>query len=220
METGRKLRSVQIFKKGNEVSYNDYPALLFTSFNNEDAPKEIPFDVRNTGARDYLSRSDGFKDMFLYIRACNSVLKGNTTTNYVMDKRLFRKIDGGDLKFCANQYDDFFKGDVEPKHGTVMFMEEGCFVYLILGNRVTMKLKGMDGHYICAAFFKKNFLLGFEEGIITDKGLLIMNSGYYEGGKDTGVYLSFTVVTLQYAKNKNLRLYETDRVKEKIYILE
>jgi len=204
-----------------EITYNDYPALLYTSFDKDDAPNELPFNVKDTGVRDYLSQCKGFKDLFLCIGIYNSIAKENTTTNYRIEDRLFRKMDGGDFKFCEIQYDNFFRDKIEPKHGTVMFKEGGNYVYMLLGRDGTKALKGMNGRYICSAFFQKNLFIGFEEAIITDKGLLgVMNTGYYEGGMDLGSYLSFVIVTLAYANNKKMKLYKSDRVKEKIFILE
>jgi hypothetical protein len=158
--------------------------------------------------------------MFTFIGAYNSMVKENTTTNYIIDDRLFRKMDGGDFKFCEIQYDNFFRDNVKEKRGTIMFKEEGNYVYMLLGHHETKAIKGMDGRYFCTALFKKNMLLGFEEAIITEQGLGVMNTGYYDGGMDLGSYLSFVIVALAYANNKNLRLYQSDKIKETVYVLE
>ena len=203
-----------------EISYNDYPALLFTSFDKDDAPEELPFNVKDNDVRDYLSRCTGFKEMFTLIGAFNSMVKENTTTNYIIDDRLFRKMDGGDFRFCEIQYDNFFRNYVQEKRGVVMFKDGGNYVYMLLGKEETKALKGMNGRYICTAFFQKNHFIGFEEAIITNQGLGVMNTGYYEGGMELGGYLAFVIVTLAYANNKNLRLYKSDRIREKIFVLE
>jgi len=119
-----------------EITYNDYPALLYTSFTKNDAPEELPFNVSNTRARDYLSKCSGFNNMFTFIGAFNSMVKENTTTNYIIDDRLFRKMDGVDMKFCEIQYDNFFRYDVKEKRVVVMFREGGNYVYMLLGKGV------------------------------------------------------------------------------------
>jgi len=203
----------------NEISYNDYPALLFTSFY-RDEMNGLPFTVKDKDVRDYLSRCSGFKEMFLNIGAFNSLAKENKSTNYMIEDGLFRIMDGGDCKFCGLQYGNFFRDEVPAKHGTVIFRKGGNCVYLLLDRERTKALKGVNGRYICTAFFLKDLFIGFEEAIITDENLAIMHNGYYEEGMIKGGYLAFVIVTLAYAHNKNLRLYKSDKIKEKIYVLE
>jgi len=202
-----------------EINYNDYPTLLFTSFNKEDAPNELPFEVKNEGIGEYLSWCEGFKGMFGYIAACNSIEKKNTTTNFTFDDAMFRKIDRDD-NFRYVQFRQFFENYVKAKHGSILLKEGGTYVYLLLGQKETKALKKMDGRYICTAFFKSNYFIGFEEAFVTDQGLRVLNTGYYDGGMDAGGYLSFVVVTLSYAHNKELKIYDSETVKETIYILE
>jgi len=201
------------------ITYNDYPSLLFTSFDKETAPEELPFEVANEKALTFLSKSKGFNEMFGYIAAKNSLQKENTTTNYYFDNEIATKIDSDDY-FRNRHFGDFFSNYVKAKHGTIMFKEGGQYVYLLLGHKETKALKKVNGRYICTAMFKTNFFIGFEEAIITEKGISVLPTGYYESGMDVGGFLSFVIITLEYASGfADLPIFQSNTIKEKIYCL-
>lgn len=96
--------------------------------------------------------------------------------------------------------------------------EGGQYIYSLLGKEETKRLHKRNGRYIVAPLFKENTFIGFEEGPITDSGVDVLPTGYYAGGMDKGGYLSFVMVTLGHAEDKNYQLLNTS-IKEKIFQL-
>jgi hypothetical protein len=201
------------------VNYNDYPTLLFLSYDRDTAPDELPFEVGNENVREYLSRCKGFQDMFANIAAKNSLQKENTTTNYLLTDTLFHKIDD-DYYFRNLYFGDFLAEYVKGKSGTIRFRDGGQDAYMLLGNKESKEWKKVKGRYICTALFMKNFFIGFEEAVITEKGLSVLPTGHYEGGMNIGGYLSFVLIALAYANSlKEMPLYESEKIKERVYEL-
>ena len=201
-----------------DINYNNYPTLLFLSYSKENAPEELPFEVASVGVRDYLIKTPGYQELFAYIAAMNSLKEENTNTNYLLNDNLFAQIDNNEYLRNEN-FKKFFTEYVKPKHGSIIFKNGGQYVYLLLGKNETKKLKGKDGRYMAVALFRNNFFIGFEEAIITDRGMQVMETGRYDGGMDIGGYLSFCITTLSYANNKELPVYKSQTILEKIYEL-
>ena len=201
-----------------QVTYNDYPSLLFLSYNKDNAPEELPFEVASLQVRDYLTSCKGYQELFAYIAVKNTIEGRNTTTNYLLSDSTFTKIDSND-SFRNEQFRNFFSEYVKPQHGAILFKQGGQYVYLLLGKNETKQLKNREGRYIAVTLFKGNFFIGFEEGIITDRGIDVMQTGHYEAGMDVGGYISFCIITLAYANKKTLQAYESITIKEPIYLL-
>jgi hypothetical protein len=200
------------------ITYNNYPTLLFLSYDKDNAPEELPFEVASPAVRDYLNTSTGYNELFAYIPVKNSLEGRNTNTNYLLNDDLFTKIDSSEF-FRNEQFRNFFTTYVKPKHGTIVFKNGGQYVYLLLSRQDTKSLKKKDGRYMAVALFRNNFFIGFEEAIISERGLEVMPTGRYESGMDLGGYLSFCIITLSYANNKELPLYNNETIKEKIFVL-
>ncbi len=200
------------------ISYNNYPSLLFLSYNKDNAPEELPFQVASLQVQEYLSKCKGYKEMFSYIAVKNTLEEKNTTTNYLLSDELFSKTDSND-EFRNQEFKNFFLNYVKPKHGTILFKNEGHYVYLLLGKHETKEIKKKEGRYVAVALFKSNFFIGFEEGIVHEKGIEVFKTGNYEGGMDVGGYISFCLITLAHANNKNLRVYKNEQIKETIFEL-
>lgn len=199
-----------------DITYNNYPGLLFTSYNKDTAPDELPFEVASQAVRMYLSRSTGFHEMWAIIGTKNSL--DDTATNYELSDRNFSRIDSNH-DFRNSQFRAFFENYVKPKYGNIAFKEGGHYVYLLLSKQETKQLKNADGRYMAVALFRQNFFIGFEEAIITEKGLKVMETGHYEGGMDVGGYLSFCIIALAYANQANPSLTHYEKIKETLWML-
>lgn len=199
------------------IDYNTYPLLLHTSFAKDDAPAELPFEVASADVRNYLSDCKGYQEMFAYIAIRNTVKKENSNTHYYLNDDLFHRIDGDD-RFRNDNFRNFFLSYVKPKNGVILFKDCGQYLYVLLGVQETKKLKRRYGRYIAVALFKGDFFIGFEEGYITDSGIQVEHTGHYENGMDIGGYISFVLITLGFAGEKELQLSETTTI-EKVYTL-
>jgi len=198
----------------NNLTYDNYPGLLFTSFTKDNAPDELPFEVSTFEVRNYLSRTSGFQEMWGYIGSKNSL--GGVATNYFLSDYTFHRIDSNH-DFRNAQFRAFFENYVKPKYGNLIFKEGGHYTYLLLSKQETKQLKNADGRYMAVSLFRQNFFIGFEEAIITERGLKVMETGHYEGGMDIGGYLSFALITLAYANEKTPIAYEAEKIKEKLW---
>ena len=201
-----------------EINYSNYPLLLFTSFDKDDAPPDLPFEVVSEDIHAFLSGSKGFQEMFALIAVKNTLAKENTNTHFSLDDNIFHQIDSDDF-FRNKQFNNFFAEYIKPKHGVILFKDGGQYVYMLLGHKETEKLKNRKGRYIAVALFAKNHFIGFEEGYITEKGISVEHTGHYEGGMAVGGYISFTIITLAYAENRDNIPLDTS-VKESIIQLQ
>lgn len=200
------------------ITYNEYPTLLFLSYNDENAPEELPFEVASLQVKAFLSNCIGYQEMFAYIAVKNSIENKNTTTNYLLSDRMFNLVEHNET-FRNTHFRNFFKEYVIPQRGTILMKNGGQYVFLLLGKNETKAFKKRDGRYMATALFRENFFIGFEEAIIGEKGIEVMQTGHYEAGMDVGGYLSFCIISLAYAHKKSLPDYKSDTIKEKIYML-
>lgn len=199
------------------ITYDNYPLLLHTSFTKNDAPSELPFEVVSADVRDYLANCAGYQELFAYIAVRNTLLKSNSNTHYYLDDVMFHRVDSDD-RFRNENFRNFFLSYIKPKNGVILFKDCGQYLYVLLGVQDTKKLKKRDGRYIAVALFKGDFFVGFEEGLITDKGIQVEHNGRYENGMDVGGYISFVLITLGYAEDRDRNLIDT-QTNERIYKL-
>ncbi len=199
------------------INYDDYPALLHTSFTKDDAPRELPFEVVSKSVRDYLAHCKGFNEMFALIAVKNTLKGENTNAHFYLDDNLFHKIDD-DYGFRNDMFRKFFTEYIKPKNGVILFKNGGQYVYMLLGAQETKKLKKRDGRYIAAALIVGNFFVGFEEGYITDKGVKVERTGHYESDMPVGGYISFVLITLAFAGDDYNTLVSSE-TSEKIFKL-
>lgn len=199
------------------ITYDEYPLLLHTSFTQKDAPDELPFEVVSTSVQNYLSNCNGYKEMFALIAIKNSLEKENSNTHYWLNNNLFNKVDSDDY-FRNTNFRNFFGIYLKSQNGTILFKDGGQYLYMLCDVKETKNIKNKDGRYIAVALFRKNFFIGFEEGYISERGIQIAETGHYENNMPIGGYISFVLITLGYANNRELSLLESP-TKEKIYCL-
>lgn len=200
------------------INYTNYPLVLFTSFDKTDEVEGLPFALESESARMYLSNNKGVKNLFGFIGAKNTLKGENACIYYHLNDNLFYKIEY-DVFFRQRNFSKFFVGSyIKAKYGVILLGEGGQYIYSLLGKEETKRLHKRNGRYIAAALFVENTFIGFEEGAITDSGVDVLPTGYYAGGMDKGGYLSFVMVTLGHAEDKNYQLLNTS-IKEKIFQL-
>ena len=203
------------------ITYQKYPLLLFLSYDINTAPDEIPFVARDNDAMKYLQDAAGLHELFAYIVA----KKGFTEkkhVNYFLPDELFLRIDSDD-QFRNKYFAEFFNGYITPVSGTILFRGGGQYCFVLLGKHETKELKKVDGRYIAAGLFVENNFVGFEEALITEKGVEMLQTGYYSNGMDVGGYISFVIVFLAYLHGKNdlpLVAEEINKTTETIYQLQ
>ena len=199
------------------ITYNTNPTLLHTSFDKDDAPTELPFKVEDKHVASYLTTCAGYNEMFAIITVKNSLAKKNSCTHFYLDDALFHKIDS-DNYFRTKNFNIFQSEYIKPKYGVINFQEGGQYVYLLLGVNDTKTYKRLKGRYIAVALLKEDFLIGFEEAIITEKGIEVPESGVYSNGMDKGGYISFVAITLAHA-GENYKETVESKTQETIYKL-
>lgn len=189
------------------IDYNNYPLLLHTSFTREDVPTELHFEVVSVEVREYLSKCNGYSELFGIIGAKNTLKREDSNTHFYLEDKLFHKIDSDD-HFRRQQFSNFFSDYIKPKNGTILFKDGGQYLYLLLGVQETGKLKKRNGRYIAVALFQGDLFIGFEEGYITERGVQVEHTGHYENEMPVGGYISFVLVTLAFAGDKQHELFE------------
>lgn len=201
-----------------EINYDNCPMLLYTSFTKDDTPDELPIEIVSQAQHDYLSKYIGFNSIFSTISVRNSMLGKNSNTHFCLSDDILSKIEYDD-SFRDRYFKSFFSNFKNTKNGVIIFKECAQYVYLLLGERDTRLLKKREGRYIAAALLCNNNFIGFEEGIIlNNNGIEVLPTGFYESGMDVGGFISFVLITLSYAGNREHPIMNTSG-QEKIYKL-
>jgi len=203
-----------------DVTYNNYPALLYMSFDEETAPAEFVFELVSEDDAAFLSAHNHHRELLAYAALQNSIHHADTTTNYLLSDSMFKTIDSN-VTFRTHYFKRFFETAIPPQHGTIIFRDGGQYVYLFLSENDTLLFKGLKGRYICTMVMKDNIFVGFEEALIVPEGLKVFKTGHYHFDMEQAGYISFVCITLSYASTQsNLPLYHSDKVKEKIFMLQ
>ncbi|WP_188930057.1 hypothetical protein [Puia dinghuensis] len=188
----------------------------------KNAPQELPFQAENNEAKNYLKGAVGLHEFFGYTIAKKEFKREEKHLNYLIPDELCFKIDG-DSHFRNSNFSTFLNCYIKPKTGTILCRDGGQYCFILLGKHETKELKKTEGRYIAAALFMENIFLGFEEGVITEKGLQVWHTGYYSNAMDIGGFLSFVMVFLAYLNSKdNLSLVGKDinNTSEIIYLVD
>ncbi|GEM63939.1 hypothetical protein SF1_19210 [Sphingobacterium faecium NBRC 15299] len=195
------------------INYTRYPSLLFLSYDKDNAPEELPFEVDSLDIRNYLANCSGYGEMFAIIASFNSY--GYAPTHYWLNNKNFSDVEFND-NFRNSHFKDFILSEpAEIQYGCICFKDGGQYVYLYLPPDKA-KIKGIQGAYLCTALFKENLFIGFEEAIV-NKGFSVIPSGYYSGGMDIGGYLSFVSICLSFfSKGTGNISKEINMTKERI----
>ncbi|WP_146202330.1 hypothetical protein [Dyadobacter jejuensis] len=199
-----------------KITYHSYPMLLHTSFDKENAPDVLPFVMPDEKTIKKVQANKGFQQLLPTIAIKNTVAGKNATTNIYLSDTTFQKVEY-DEYFRNTQFRQFFTSSIKPKYGTILMKEGATYVYMLLSKQETKGLKNLDGCYIAVALFIRDVFLGFEEGVITNNGIEVNQTGIYNGGMDIGGYISFVIITLSHAEGKTFKLVEC--VSEKIISL-
>lgn len=177
------------------ITYNNYPSLLFLSYNKDNAPEELPFQVASESVLRFLFGSEGYNEMFAIFTSLNSL--SMKPRHFWLNNKNFKDVEYN-LNFRNSHFSEFLSSEQkEVQYGVICFKDGGQYVYLYLPPGKA-KMKGIESDgYLATALFKGNVFIGFEEAIV-GRGLSVMPTGYYEGGMDIGGYLSFTIVCLSF----------------------
>lgn len=201
------------------ITYSKFPLLLYTSYDKETAPEDLPFEMPDEATLQKVKQSQGFGKLFAYIATRNSLENKNTCTYFYLTNYTFNLVEF-DAHFRNENFKNFFSEYVTPKRGCITFGEGGgTYVYVLLSVQETKALYNKNARYIGVAFFKENIFLGFEEGFIMQKNVEVVPNGIYIGGMDKGGYLSFCLITLAYANGRNLKTIASQVIRETIYEL-
>ncbi len=181
------------------ITYNQYPSLLFLSYDKDNAPEDLPFEVSSINVRNWLSKSKGYGEMFGIIASLNTI--GNRPKHYWLNDNNFNLVEYND-GFRNINFRNFISDAEkhETQYGCICFKNGGQYVYLLAQSPLSNSLKGENGLYFATALFMNNIFIGFEEGIVNN-GFSVMPTGHYANGMDIGGYLSFVSICLSFFKN-------------------
>ena len=196
----------------HQITYNTHPFLLFFSQDCETRVSELPFNILSDDDGKFLENSKGFSEMFDFVFAMNSHKKKNASTNYFYAPSPMLDI--------PNLLSAFLQSEIQTQYGLFLLPNCGQYAYIVIDKPTTQEIKKQKGNYICTAIFQANGFLAFEEGLVFDDGIDCLPTGYFSKGKAKGDFLVLVSVLLALAQKKQpLKLYQSDKIKEKIYLL-
>lgn len=156
------------------INNTDFPILLFSSYNKDNAPTELPFRVPDKETEHALSSSKGFQELLGLIGTFNTV--GQKPEHHWLNNKLFGDIENSQTLRNTN-FNKFLSAQAAQVHyGTISFMIGGQYLYLYL-PRDKGEIKESPGGYLASALFKNNLFVGFEEAFIMDKGFSVLPDG-------------------------------------------
>lgn len=197
-----------------KITYNQYPLLLYTSYNQKNTPNELIMGSVNEKTMQKALNHKGYNHFLPLIITLNS--KDHQAVNYFLSEKIQNRI------LNEENFRYYFLGKFSKKrntqYGCILMESDYTCVYICLSKNDTAHFKGIDGSYIGVGHYKKNILIGFEEGIILDDSLTLKENGIYPSKTNLLDYLTFCIATLGYAVNNSNPL-DIPSVSEKIFIL-
>ena len=197
-----------------KITYNQYPLLLYTSYNQKNAPNELIMGIVNGKTVEKTLNHRGYNNFLPLIITLNS--RNHQSVNYFLSQKIQNRIlnEENFRYFLLGKFSE----KSETQYGCILMESDYTCVYVCLSRKEAAHFKGIDGSYIGVGYYKKNILIGFEEGIIIDDSLVLKEDGIYPNKANLLDYLTFCIATLGYAVN-NSNLLDAPNVNEKIFIL-
>lgn len=159
-----------------DISYNEYPTILYTSFDVKSGVESLPMVAGSKKVKNYLLKNKGLETLMGYIGYKNSQKGENNNVYYYLDDSTYRKVDS-DGHFRSQYFNVVLKNGLDAKHGVILFRNSGQYVYAILDEEETKKLYNRNGRYVAVALFSQNLFVGFEEGFLHEHGFDLSQTG-------------------------------------------
>ena len=201
-----------------KISYNDYPLLYCLSQNKDEIPEELLIEAKSQQALDFVNSSKPLKDIFNYASGLNSLYDSDGTTNYLATENFVKKFFTPDFQqsLCRK----FCKKPLKTDYGSILFPDGGQFVYLIIAEKEAALLKNVNGAYLCAAKFRKNFFFGFEEARVKDKKFYFLPEANYSDNSPQGGYLALVMTAIAFSDTQTeVKKYKSQNITQSIYII-
>ena len=194
-----------------ELTYDNYPMLSFLSYGLKDASKQIPFEVEDENANNYLENSSLLTEILNSIDLSRDNQIAVKHKYYLLSEELELKINSNTELFFQRETRDFILSSRSSCLGTICMAPNWQYTFMYLEKPETKNLKGLDEQYISVAIFRENTFIGVEEAFVTNRGFKIQPTGYYPKGEELepGCYITFLVVLLSCInKSKDLQLVD------------
>lgn len=169
-----------------KITYTLFPALLFCSYNKDNAPDGLPLIIDSEETKTKISKAQGLIDLLPSIAAYNTL--GESPKNYWLNDTLYNKVEF-DEQFRQTHFARFFSVNHKRKYGVICFQNGGQYVYLL-----DHKISGQAT--LTCALYLSNVFIGYEQAVITEQGVGIEGDGIYAADMVTGGYISFVAVAL------------------------
>lgn len=186
------------------ITYNKFPALLFCSYNKDNAPDALPIEITDKFVLSQIQKNESVMSLLPQIAVLNS--KGGQPTHYFLSDMTFQKVEYSNV-FRNQNFTEFFEKKMESKYGTICFADGGQYVY---------NYDATTGH-LTTMLLRENLFVGFEEAKVVD-GLQVYEGGIYLSGMDVGGYLSFVIIALNHLRNSSKEVDASyNQTTERIY---
>ena len=201
-----------------EISYTDYPLLHCMSQNMDNLPEELLIEAKSQDALNFANSSQPLKDILKYASGLNSLYQKDGTTNYFLTKNFIDK-------FCMPDFQQsmcrkFCDKPLLNEYGTIVCPKGGQFIYLVIAETQAAFMKNIDGAYICAAKFEKNFFYGFEEARVKNKKFYFLPEAIYSDNSPQGAYLALVMSAIAYSNTlSEVKKYKAQNITQSIYII-
>lgn len=197
-----------------KITYKQYPLLVYTSDSQKDIPDELVIGAVNSKTMEEILTHRGYAHFFSLLATLKC--KNYQPNNYFLSQGI-RNLLLNEEKCRYYALREFSKkGDT--KYGCILMENTYTCVYICLSKKDSVHLKRRGDSYIGVGYYKKNILIGFEEGFISEESLILQANGIYPEEANGLDYLTFCMTTLGYAVN-NSSLLDTQEMNEKIFIL-
>ncbi|RYU93743.1 hypothetical protein [Emticicia agri] len=196
------------------ITYNQYPLLSYTSYSPKDIPKELFIGAVNSRTIQEILAHKGYAHFFPLIVN----LQRNTfqPSNYFLSQNI-QNLLLNEEKSRFYSLREFSKKS-DTRYGCILMENGYTCLYVYLSKKDALRLKRISDSYIGVGYYKKNILIGFEEGVINNDSLILQENGIYPEEANWLDYLTFCISVLGYAVN-NSYLMDSHEVDEKIFML-
>ncbi|MBA4850544.1 hypothetical protein [Emticicia sp. BO119] len=197
-----------------EITYKQYPLLAYTSISKKNIPDELVIGAVSKKMIEKILSHKGYTHFFFLLGTLKH--KNYQPANYFLSQKIQNLLLNEER--CRHASLMEFSKKSHTRYGCILMEDDYSCVYICLSKKDAFYLKGLDDSYIGVGYYKKNILIGFEEGIIVGDSIILQANGIYPKEANELDYLTFCITTLGYAINNSyiLDIHEGD---EKIFML-
>ena len=123
---------------------------------------------------------------------------GSKGINYYLVKESLLLRMKSDSPFREQYFCSILKKPVRTAIGSILMRGGWQYFYTVYDRTRTKSRMKTDGNYIAVTWFRRNVIIGFQEAVLTKKGVRMLSKGLHPKDIQDEGFIKFTVIFLSY----------------------